>query len=163
MLCRFSHWDPFSVEHVWHSVAMYYRHILETPASEKEFQENLHELDHKLNFLKEQEFREIAAVVDVQKDVIKLKMKVNHSCVTYIVFFICKQKWMSLHCNCLAYIYMPPVPQAISKTREFLLSKIYQFRKPMANYQMAQNQLLNYRLENQQVLALEHIILFHHL
>lgn len=54
-----------------------YRHILETPASEKEFQENLHELDHKLNFVKEQEFREIAAVVDVQKDVIKLKMKVK--------------------------------------------------------------------------------------
>ena len=50
---------------------------METPASEKEFQENLHELDHKLNFIKEQEFREIAAVVDVQKDVIKLKMKVK--------------------------------------------------------------------------------------
>ena len=54
------------------------RHILETPASEKEFQENLHELDHKLNFVIEQEFREIAAVVDVQKDVIKLKMKVEN-------------------------------------------------------------------------------------
>jgi len=70
---------------------MYYRHILETPASEKEFQENLHELDHKLNFIKEQEFREIAAVVDVQKDVIKLKMKVNHSCIyslaVHIFFF----------------------------------------------------------------------------
>ena len=35
--------------------------------------------------------------------------------------------------------------QAISKTREFLIHKIYQFRKPMANYQMGQNQLLNYR------------------
>ncbi|XP_065919051.1 vacuolar protein sorting-associated protein 52 homolog isoform X2 [Dysidea avara] len=92
-------------------------HILETPASEKEFQENLHELDHKLNFIKEQEFREIAAVVDVQKDIIKLKMK------------------------------------AISKTREFLLSKIYQFRKPMANYQMAQNQLLNYRYFNEFLMA----------
>ena len=35
--------------------------------------------------------------------------------------------------------------KAVSKTREFLLQKIYQFRKPMANYQMLQNQLLNYK------------------
>ena len=35
--------------------------------------------------------------------------------------------------------------RAVAKTREFLLQKVYQFRKPMANYQMLQNQLLNYR------------------
>ena len=36
--------------------------------------------------------------------------------------------------------------RAVAKTREYLLQKVYQFRKPMANYQMLQNQLLNYRL-----------------
>ena len=35
--------------------------------------------------------------------------------------------------------------KAISKVREFLLRRIYQFRKPMANYHMLQNQLLNYK------------------
>ena len=35
--------------------------------------------------------------------------------------------------------------KAVSKTREFILQKIYLFRKPMANYQVLQNQLLNYR------------------
>ncbi len=35
--------------------------------------------------------------------------------------------------------------KAISKIREYLLHKIYQFRKPMTNYHMTQNQLLNYK------------------
>ncbi len=35
--------------------------------------------------------------------------------------------------------------KALGKTREFLLQRVYQFRKPMANYHMLQNQLLNYR------------------
>jgi hypothetical protein len=35
--------------------------------------------------------------------------------------------------------------KAISKIRELLLHRIYQFRKPMANYHMLQNQLLNYK------------------
>lgn len=35
--------------------------------------------------------------------------------------------------------------KAVGKIREFLLHKIFQFRRPMANYQMLQNQLLNYR------------------
>ncbi len=34
---------------------------------------------------------------------------------------------------------------AVGKTREFILQRVYQFRKPMANYHMLQNQLLNYR------------------
>ena len=35
--------------------------------------------------------------------------------------------------------------KAIGKVREFLLQKIFQLRRPMANYQILQNQLLNYR------------------
>ncbi len=35
--------------------------------------------------------------------------------------------------------------KAISKIREFLLQRVYQFRKPLANYQMLQSQLLNYK------------------
>lgn len=36
-------------------------------------------------------------------------------------------------------------PQAVSKIREFILQKIYSFRKPMTNYQIPQNTLLKYR------------------
>ncbi len=35
--------------------------------------------------------------------------------------------------------------QAIEKIREFILQKIYQFRKPMTNYQIPQNALLKLR------------------
>ena len=41
--------------------------------------------------------------------------------------------------------------KALSKIREFLLQRIYQFRKPMANYQMLQNQLLNYKYAEERV------------
>ena len=85
------------------------RHITDTPASEREFLENLHELDHKIKFLNLQDFNDCRAVYDVRDVVDKLKLR------------------------------------AVAKTREFLLHKVYQFRKPMANYQMLQNQLLNYR------------------
>ncbi|XP_019856256.1 PREDICTED: vacuolar protein sorting-associated protein 52 homolog [Amphimedon queenslandica] len=43
--------------------------------------------------------------------------------------------------------------KAITKTREFIISRIYQFRRPMANYQMLQNQLLNYKYFNEFLLA----------
>lgn len=35
--------------------------------------------------------------------------------------------------------------QAISKIREFLMQKIYSFRKPMSNYQVPQNAMLKFR------------------
>ena len=38
--------------------------------------------------------------------------------------------------------------RAVAKIREFILQKIFQFRRPMANYQMLQNQLLNYRYDS---------------
>ena len=85
------------------------RHITDTPASEREFLENLHELHHKVTFMREQDFNECRAVFDVRDVVDKLKLK------------------------------------AVGKIREFLLQKVFQFRRPMANYQMLQNQLLNYR------------------
>lgn len=89
------------------------QHINETPASEREFTENLRELNDKLEFVKQQRNNGYASVNDVYDVIEKLKLK------------------------------------AISKTREFLLQKIYQFRKPMANYQMLQHQLQNYKYFNQ--------------
>jgi hypothetical protein len=93
------------------------QHITDTPASEREFLENLHELDHKVSFMKEQDFNECRAVFDVRDVVEKLKLK------------------------------------AVDKIRVFLLQKIFQFRRPMANYQMLQNQLLNYRYFNEFLMA----------
>ena len=45
--------------------------------------------------------------------------------------------------------------QATQKTRDFLLQRVYQMRKPMANYHMLQNQMLNYRLVGRGVLPCE--------
>ncbi|XP_050390938.2 vacuolar protein sorting-associated protein 52 homolog [Patella vulgata] len=88
-------------------------HILQTSVTEREFLEQLHELNHKINFVKEQSFREARSCQDVKDILEKLKIK------------------------------------AIAKIREFLLQKIYSFRKPMANYQIPQNTMLKFRFFNE--------------
>uniref|UniRef100_A0A1I8GX19 Vacuolar protein sorting-associated protein 52 homolog n=1 Tax=Macrostomum lignano TaxID=282301 RepID=A0A1I8GX19_9PLAT len=84
-------------------------HILDTPVTERQFLEQLHELNHKINFVKEQSYKEARSCADVRDILEKLKLK------------------------------------AISKIRDFLMQKIYSFRKPMTNYQNAQNTMLKYR------------------
>ncbi|KAG2469315.1 VPS52 protein, partial [Polypterus senegalus] len=49
--------------------------ILDTPVTEQEFVEQLHELDNKINYVKEQSFRETLACNDVQEVLEKLKIK----------------------------------------------------------------------------------------
>ena len=53
-----------------------YSHILDTPVTEREFLEQLHELNHKINFVKEQSFRDARACHDVKDILEKLKIKV---------------------------------------------------------------------------------------
>jgi len=55
------------------------RHILETPVTEREFLEQLHELNHKINFVKEQSFKDARSCLDVSDTLEKLKMKVSSS------------------------------------------------------------------------------------
>nr|XP_013801019.1 PREDICTED: vacuolar protein sorting-associated protein 52 homolog [Apteryx mantelli mantelli] len=96
--------------------------ILEAPVTEQEFLEQLHELNSKINYVKEQAFRETMACADVQHVLEKLKVK------------------------------------AITKIREFVLQKIYSFRKPMTNYQIPQNALLKYRFFYQFLLGNERAV-----
>ncbi|XP_028256250.1 vacuolar protein sorting-associated protein 52 homolog isoform X1 [Parambassis ranga] len=96
--------------------------ILDTPVTEQEFLEQLHELNNKINFAKELSFRETLACSDIQDIVDRLKLK------------------------------------AVSKIREFILQKIYSFRKPMTNYQIPQNTLLKYRFFYQFLLANERTV-----
>ncbi|XP_064616275.1 vacuolar protein sorting-associated protein 52 homolog [Liolophura sinensis] len=93
--------------------------ILECPVTEREFLEQLHELNHKINFVKEQSFKDARSCGDVKDILEKLKIK------------------------------------AISKIREFLLQKIYQFRKPMTNYQIPQNAMLKFRFFNEFLISNE--------
>ncbi|CAD5112736.1 DgyrCDS1955 [Dimorphilus gyrociliatus] len=97
-------------------------HILETPVTEREFQENLMELNHKINFVKEQSFKDAKSCLDVKDTLEKLKIK------------------------------------AISKIREFLLSKVYQFKKPLTNYQIPQDALLKFRFFNEFLIANERAV-----
>ncbi|KAK6323743.1 hypothetical protein J4Q44_G00060820 [Coregonus suidteri] len=96
--------------------------ILESPVTEQEFLEQLHELNNKINFAKELSFRETLACSDIQDIVDRLKIK------------------------------------AVAKIREFILQKIYSFRKPMTNYQIPQNTLLKYRFFYQFLLANERTV-----
>uniref|UniRef100_A0AAY4D292 Vacuolar protein sorting-associated protein 52 homolog n=1 Tax=Denticeps clupeoides TaxID=299321 RepID=A0AAY4D292_9TELE len=96
--------------------------ILESPVTEQEFLEQLHELNKKINFAKELSFRETLACSDIQDNVDRLKIK------------------------------------AVTKIREFIVQKIYSFRKPMTNYQIPQNTLLKYRFFYQFLLANERTV-----
>ncbi|XP_075345811.1 vacuolar protein sorting-associated protein 52 homolog [Mycteria americana] len=48
--------------------------------------------------------------------------------------------------------------KAVTKIREFVLQKIYSFRKPMTNYQIPQNALLKYRFFYQFLLGNERVV-----
>ncbi|XP_014674937.1 PREDICTED: vacuolar protein sorting-associated protein 52 homolog isoform X2 [Priapulus caudatus] len=93
--------------------------ILDVPVTERNFLEQLHELNHKINFVKEQSFHDSKSALDVKDVLEKLKIK------------------------------------AIAKIREFLLLRIYQFRKPMTNYQVPQNAMLKFRFFYEFLLANE--------
>jgi len=77
--------------------------------TEQVFIEQLHELSHKINVVKEQSYKGAMACKDVRDVFDKLRLK------------------------------------AVSKIREFILQKINQCKKPMSNYQVAQNSLQKYR------------------
>ena len=52
-------------------------HILDGPVTEREFIEQLHELNHKINFVKEQSFKDAKSCHDVKDILEKLKIKVD--------------------------------------------------------------------------------------
>ena len=53
-----------------------FSHILEIAVTEREFLEQLHELNHKINFVKEQSFKDAKSCQDVKDILEKLKIKV---------------------------------------------------------------------------------------
>lgn len=57
--------------------------ILDSPVTEQEFLEQLHELNSKINFAKELSFRETLACSDIQDIVDRLKLKVIPSLQVY--------------------------------------------------------------------------------
>ncbi|KRX79828.1 Vacuolar protein sorting-associated protein 52 -like protein [Trichinella sp. T6] len=104
--------------------------IIDEPVSERLFLEQLHELQHKIAFVKQQAFREALSCVEVEGLLENLRLK---------VYFETKTKFFFFLINLFSLI------QATEKTRDFLLKRIYQFRKPMANYPVTQGTLLKYR------------------
>lgn len=87
--------------------------------TEPEYLKNLELLNQKINFVKEQSFRDTKACNDIKDILEKLKLK------------------------------------AMSKIRTFILEQIYKFRKPMTNYQVAQNNLLKHKFFFEFILANE--------
>ncbi|VDI12964.1 vacuolar protein sorting-associated protein 52 [Mytilus galloprovincialis] len=111
-------------------------HILDTPVTEREFLEQLHELHHKINFVKEQSFKEARSCFDV-KDILE-KLKIRR-----------KNVFSELYIS-LTFPYL-----AISKIREYILQKINSFKKPMSNYQVPQNAMLKFRFFNEFLMSHE--------
>ena len=55
-----------------------FRHICETPVTEQSFIEQVHELHHKIDFVKEQSFKGALSTNDVNDVLDKLKIKVPY-------------------------------------------------------------------------------------
>ena len=68
-------WLPVTVLCVDDDV--FVRHILETAVTERDFLEQLHELNHKISFVKEQSFKDARSCLDVRDTLEKLKIKVT--------------------------------------------------------------------------------------
>lgn len=92
---------------------------MDSPVTEKEFLIQLQTLNHKINFVKEQSFKEAKSCLDVKDILEKLKVK------------------------------------AMAKIRTYLLEQIYKFRKPQANFQVPQNNMLKYKFFFEFILANE--------
>ncbi len=56
---------------------------MDTPVTERAFIEQLHELNHKINFSKEQSYRGAKACRDVNEVLEVLKIKVTNHLITY--------------------------------------------------------------------------------
>ncbi len=69
---------------------VFYRTITDVPVTERQFLEQLHELSHKIKFVKEQSFHDAIACQDVQEVLEKLRIKVRCclECFTKILFFV---------------------------------------------------------------------------
>lgn len=65
---------------------------MDVPVTERQFLEQLHELSHKIKFVKEQSFHDALACQDVQEVLEKLRIKVS----------ICFSRRMPLTCRCFS-------------------------------------------------------------
>lgn len=101
--------------------------INDTDANDRGFLEALHELHHKITLILQRGNGDAVAVNDTMPILEGLKLKVG-------CFFFYK----SLHFKNVFF-------QAVVKVREWLLQKMFQFRKPLSNYQVFQHQLLKCR------------------
>lgn len=114
--------------------------------TEPEFLEQLQELNGKINSVKEQAFRETVACADVQHVLEKLKIKVRGPPPSTRGPPPSTQGSPQHPGDPPQPVPRPrSSPKAVTKIREFVLQKIYSFRKPMTNYQIPQNALLKYR------------------
>lgn len=82
--------------------------VLDSPVTEQEFLEQLHELNNKINFAKELSFRETLACSDIQDIVDRLKLKVSLRR-TGGVFWVTWRRFKSIFfhfnvCNCSDYV-----------------------------------------------------------
>ncbi|ESN95051.1 hypothetical protein HELRODRAFT_102862 [Helobdella robusta] len=104
------------------------RIIMDSQVTDRSFLEQLHELNHKLKFVKQQSTNSAKSCSDVIDILEKLKFKV-----------VCG--------------HLPR--HHLQKIREFFLQKINQFRKPMTNYHVPQNALLKFRFFNEFLMSHE--------
>jgi hypothetical protein len=61
---------------------------MDAPVTERQFLEQLHELSHKIKFVKEQSFHDAIACQDVQEVLEKLRIKVKFNLRKFRIFIL---------------------------------------------------------------------------
>lgn len=106
-----------------------FRVILESPVTDQAFLDQLVALEQKITFLKEQSFR----------GGVKWHGSLNPFFHKFSPFIA-----EARSCTDVRDVVEKLKIKAMSKIREFLLDRISQFRKPMANYHIPQNTMLKF-------------------
>ena len=66
-------------------------------------------------------------------------------CLRVDIFCVLASPHLKYCDDTLLFIFIFRLFQAVQKIRNYVMEKIYQFRRPMTNYQIPQNALLKYR------------------
>jgi len=109
--------------------------ILEAPVTDQEFSDQLLNLEQKITFLKEQSFRgEWAKMLNENTINNTIRIVFNNN------FFA-----EARSCNDVRDVVEKLKIKSIAKIREYMLERINQFKKPMANYHIPQNAMVKFK------------------
>ena len=116
--------------------------------------EQLHQLNRKIRFIREQTYHDTEACKDVAQGSVPKMIKNVYSEKIWSPrnkWFVENRDWSNNRWKVVDNLRL----KSSNRIRTFLFEKIYQFRKPLANYHIPQNTMLRFRFFYEFLLANE--------